>query len=456
MTGRFTLLSVGFLAVAVPLFCGSCGRMGFEHRRVDAAASQDGPGPTEDGARDGAPFSEAGGDADRPVCAADSECDDGDPCTTDACDAPGVCVRTRDATCSSRCTVTAGAAHACLLSEAGLVRCWGANSRGQVGVADMADQIRPLRVAIDSARGLVVGDEHSCVLREDGSVACWGGNRWGQLGVGSIVDQPRPAAVVMLRARGVIAGGPNTCAVDVAGAAWCWGSNEYGQVGSGERQVDPVAAPEAVVADGRTWRILAAGQQFVCGLDSEDAGWCWGRADNGRLPGWDAGAWSSLPVRAPALDRAERLSLGTVHGCLVRSGQLYCWGNDADDVVGAGGGVYVDPVVVDVSGTRVRQVSAGRAHTCAVTEDGALWCWGRNAYGELGVGDTQRRSTPARVAAGPRWRTVAAGSYFTCAIDISGALWCWGRNDRGQLGLGDREPRTSPQLVLSAAEACGW
>ena len=456
MTGRYALWSVGFWAVAVPLADGGCGRMGFEYRRVDAAASRDGPGTTEAGVRDGTFSPDAGADADRATCTADADCDDGEPCTSDACDPSGVCVHTRDATCSVRCTVATGAAHACLLAPDGGVRCWGGNDKGQVGIDDMADQLRPVGVTTAPSQRLVAGDEHACVLDADGAVACWGSNRRGQLGVGSVTDQARPVVVGMLRAHVVVAGGSLTCGVDETGAAWCWGANEYGQVGNGERQADPVVSPEAVVADGRPWRFLAAGQEFVCGLDGEDMGWCWGRADNGRLPGWDAGAWSSLPVRAPALDRAERLSLGTVHGCLVRGGQLRCWGNDADGVVGAGGGVYVDSVLVDVSGTRVRQVSAGRAHTCAVTEDGALWCWGRNAYGELGLGDTQRRSAPTRVAAGQRWYTVSAGHYFTCAIDASGALWCWGRNDRGQLGLGDREPRTSPQLVLSAAQACGW
>jgi alpha-tubulin suppressor-like RCC1 family protein len=42
----------------------------------------------------------------------------------------------------------------------------------------------------------------------------------------------------------------------------------------------------------------------------------------------------------------------------------------------------------------VAAISAGGAHTCAVTSAGKLECWGWNGDGELGDGTTTIRLTP--------------------------------------------------------------
>ena len=47
-----------------------------------------------------------------------------------------------------------------------------------------------------------------------------------------------------------------------------------------------------------------------------------------------------------------------------------------------------DLVPVDLAGHRVRHVSLGSAHTCAVLDDDNLRCWGDNSGGQLGIGST--------------------------------------------------------------------
>ena len=70
-------------------------------------------------------------------------------------------------------------------------------------------------------------------------------------------------------------------------------------------------------------------------------------------------------------------------------------------------------------------VSAGWAHTCAVTQAGRVWCWGGNDRGQLGTGDTDDAGRAVRATGLDQVEMVSAGT-GTCALRRDGSVWCWG------------------------------
>ncbi|HEY5921104.1 MAG TPA: hypothetical protein VIV11_05505 [Kofleriaceae bacterium] len=129
------------------------------------------------------------------------------------------------------------------------------------------------------------------------------------------------------------------------------------------------------------------------------------------------------------------LSAGGAHTCAVsRDGGVWCWGDNTSGQIGDGATTTPRLQPIRVFENAV-EVSAGGDHTCARNADGLVWCWGLNNRGQLGFGDTMGRSMPTTPISGLVAREISAGLRFSCARDDT-TVWCWGHNFYGQLGDG--------------------
>ncbi len=335
-------------------------------------------------------------------------------------------------------SIAAASRFTCALTDLGGVKCWGANSSGQLGADDegpetcpatfdTACSTTPLDISgITGATAITVGSSHGCVITAAGGVMCWGGNFYGQLGDG---DQTGPdtcgtlgCSLTPVQVAGlasgvdkISAGASHTCALLLTGAMKCWGNNWKGQLGIGTHE-----GPVENCFSGR--------------------------------------ACSPTPVNVPGLASLKDVSTGANHTCvLTNTDTVKCFGANAWGQLGTGSpdgpenclGFFDDPCsdspvdTVDLAGVTYLNESAADT-VCAVLSGGGVKCWGANNQSQMSIGTKDgpetcntgfKCSTKPMDAQGlSDISAIATGGEHGCAITTDGAVKCWGSKFHGATG----------------------
>ncbi len=311
------------------------------------------------------------------------------------------------------------------------------------------------------AQAIVSGDQHRCVLLKNGNLdhgpmKCWGANSAGQLGVGDTISKESPTDVDLgndissnpYTAKAVAPGVEHTCAILNDDTVKCWGLNESGQIGGGDPNpavdktgtvinINTISGTVGDPLPGQTSSQIAAGAYNTCAIKSNGSVKCWGDNLHNKI----GGGTPDLGIGKTA----THIVAGKHHYCVIlNDGFVKCWGSNPT-LIGREGQPYLE-------NKKAIQLAASLGNTCALLGDKTVKCWGLNRHGELGGGNpsydqnapvtgmltqpgpyisrgTQGDPLDARKAA-----YIATANYHTCAIlEADRSVKCWGRNHSEQL-----------------------
>jgi alpha-tubulin suppressor-like RCC1 family protein len=298
--------------------------------------------------------------------------------------------------------VALGNTHTCALTTMGGVKCWGWNLYGQLGDNSTTQRLTPVDVTglASGVTAIAAGDNHTCALSTAGGVKCWGDNSRGQLGDNSTTQRMTPTDVAGLASgvTAIAAGIWHTCALTTAGRVKCWGWNGWGQLGDDSTTdrltpVDVTGLSSGVVA-------ISAGWYHTCALTIAGGAKCWGSNIFGQV-GDNSTTTRLTPVGVTGLaSGVAAIAAGGGNTCaLTMAGGVRCWGLNVYAQVGDHSlANRLTPVDVTGLASSVKAIDLGDFHTCALTTAGGVKCWGANRSGQLGDNtQTQMQSTPVDV-----------------------------------------------------------
>ena len=379
--------------------------------------------------------------------------------------------------------LAAGAYHSAALQANGTLWTWGRNNTGQLGDSTTLAHTVPVVVPTPALASLgstwtevAAGTFHTAALRSDGTLWTWGDNSSGQLGDGTFLARKVPTAVLPpANAQPntywvhVATGYAHTLAIRSDGSLWAWGANNYGQLGDGTTVAKslPTQVRTALsLANEPRWLQITTSNNHNLGISTGGVLWAWGRNHLGQLGLGTAPSVQTQPRRVLMSGQNitwEQVSAGEAHTlALTATKSLWAWGINDSGQLGTGSGITYSPVPLllatpsgSTAGSYWTRLAAGALHSLALRSDSTLWSWGEGTDGQVGSNQTQVLFTPVREYTRARWTLMAAGGQHSLAAQ-GGILSATGSSDFGQLGAGSinnslvfRSITSSPLAVVA-------
>lgn len=336
--------------------------------------------------------------------------------------------------------VSHGKQHACALTQAGTVKCWGNNLLHQLGAPSPEFRLTPGAAVVGVANVVQISaaGSYTCAIDTEARVFCWG----------ELPERGKSAPVEIAELKGAIdiAAGPyHACAALQSGKVKCFGDNAEGNLGIGTLEGTSPAPAEVIGVSGAVE--VATGEQHSCARHGDGRVWCWGgnlQGELGRDADGDSGDAKIVSLEA----KATQLAAGGANTCVVDDeSRVRCWG---EGMLFRTDGGAAKPTAIGLPGLATH-VTVSPWFACAATKEKKVYCWGSPEGGQLGPTDDQDRA-PKEIAGAEGADVVASGPGIACAI-IAGVAKCWGSAAHGRLGDGTTQSYPSPVTVPSLTDA---
>ena len=278
----------------------------------------------------------------------------------------------------------------CAILDNNLLKCWGSNNRGKLGLGlasstenrgDAANEMGSLLPYVNLGTNQIVtsielGHDFACATVKSvedtySLVKCWGSHTAGQLGTGTSVstlgtatshmgDNLLPVNLgIVTTVKSISCGHSHVCALLSNDKVKCWGSNAKGQLGGGVA-VDFVgrssdmgdSVPEVSLGSSFTPARLSMSPEASCAISTNNVAKCWGFCPLGLCNGADSDEYNIgfaeadmgdnlLPVPFAAGQYALEIEIQEMFACaLLNTHQVKCWGSDTHQ--GYFGMAYID------------------------------------------------------------------------------------------------------------------
>uniref|UniRef100_A0A8D0DFM0 HECT and RLD domain containing E3 ubiquitin protein ligase 4 n=1 Tax=Sander lucioperca TaxID=283035 RepID=A0A8D0DFM0_SANLU len=287
---------------------------------------------------------------------------------------------------------------------------------------------------------------------------CWGNASYGQLGLGGIDEEivVEPRKCEFFHGKQVCdvgCGHRHTAFLLEDGTVYTCGCNDLGQLGHEKSR----KKPEQVVAlDAQIILAVSCGESHTLALNDKGLVFSWGQGSDGQLGLNNFEECVRVPRNIKSLSDVQiaQVACGYWHShALSRGGQVFSWGQNRYGQLGLGingQSIPTPQIIQSLQGIPFAQISAGGAHSFALTLSGAVFGWGCNKFGQLGLNDSNDRSFPALLKSLRSQRVI----YISCGEDHTAALtklrgvFTFGAGGYGQLGHNSANHEINPRKVF--------
>lgn len=331
--------------------------------------------------------------------------------------------------------VSTGLYHSLAICDDGIVRCFGRNDNGQLGIGNTDNQNTPIPNSyMNDLVQADAGGYFSMFRNEAGNVWFSGSNAYGNFGNGTTSSvNTIPYLSSLSGIVDIAAGFGHAVVVDNSGDVYAAGWGNQGQVGNGVfgNSSDFVAMPITGIID------VEAGYWHSLMLSSDGTVWACGSNNLGQLGMPNTTPYSNTPIQVPGLSNIVQISAGSYYSLFVdANGVVYATGSNPNGQLGNGNNITQFGVVQLTGLPPIAEVIAGNEHSFFRTAGGTLYGVGLSNFGQNGVGTNT--STPMMLSNPQNVIAVAAGGDGNAGQSLfltsSGEMWGCGSNGLGVLG----------------------